>query len=63
MLSARRGADFCIDAVMLQPPHVRARRRFIRRYLGPTLAALIISAGAFYYFGPPSRAAAPVTPQ
>lgn len=43
---------------MLQPPHVRARRRFARRYLGPMLAALIISAGAVYFFGPLARSSA-----
>jgi predicted lipid-binding transport protein (Tim44 family) len=45
-------------APMLQPPHIRARRRFIRRYLGPMLAGLIIGVSAFYYFGAPARPAA-----
>lgn len=43
---------------MLAPPHVRARRRLVRRFTGPLLAALIIGAGAYYFFGPPSRAGA-----
>lgn len=58
--------------IMLQPPHIRARRRFLGALLGPALAALIIGAGAFYYLGPvrlrqPSEtpaatpAAAPIT--
>lgn len=35
---------------MLQPPHVRARQRFIRRYSGPIAAGLIVGAGAYYFF-------------
>jgi hypothetical protein len=46
---------------MLMPPHVRARRRFLRRYLGPIVASVIVAAGASVYFGPPSRPAAAQT--
>ena len=46
---------------MLQPPHVRARQRFLRRYSGPIAAGLILGAAAFYFFvfdNPGSAAAA-----
>lgn len=36
---------------MLRFPNQFARKRMLRFYLGPTLAGLIVGAGAFYYFG------------
>lgn len=51
---------------MLQPPHVRARQRFLRRYLGPIVAGTIIGAGGFYFLvldgGRPAAASAPAAP-
>lgn len=44
---------------MLQPPHVRARQRFIRRYAGPIAAGLIIGGGLFAFWPSPAERAQP----
>jgi len=47
---------------MLRFPNQFARKRMLRFYLGPTLAGLIVGAGAFYYFGQAKAPALVVEP-